>query len=214
MRTGILIAAAAFLLLPIPARAAKDFVMPKPQPAKTYPVHDEHPTEGLAVALDPYDTAEKAKIFTVDYSDAGILPIFVIVSNDGDQPVALSGMKAQLITGDRTKLNPSSEDDIYRRLNHPHSSGTNYPLPFPTRKVKGGVSQKTMSEIQSAQFGARAVEPHSSQAGFLFFDVADIPKPLEGAHFYLTGVRDSKGGELMYFEISLEKYPSSPAGKP
>jgi hypothetical protein len=214
LRFRIVLVLSAFLLMPILSPAAKDFVMPKPQPAKTYPVHDEHSSEGLSVALDPYDSADKVKIFTVDYIDAGILPIFVIVTNDGDQPIALSGMKAQLITGDRTKLNPSSEDDIYRRLNHPHSAGTNYPLPFPTKKVKGGVSQKTMTEIQSAQFGARAVEPHSSQAGFLFFDVSDIPTPLAGAHFYLTGVRDSKGDELMYFEVSLEKYQSAPAAKP
>lgn len=214
LRTRIIFVVSAFLLTPVLSPAAKDFVMPKPQSAKTYPAHDEHPTEGLAVALDPYDTEEKAKIFTVNYSDAGILPIFVVVTNEGDQPVALAGMKAQFVTGDRTKLNPSSEDDIYRRLNHPHTSGTNYPLPFPTKKVKGGVSQKTMTEIQSAQFGARAVEPHSSQAGFFFFDVSDIPAPLKGAHFYLTGVRNSKGDELMYFEVSLEKYPLSPAGKP
>ena len=210
-RHQTLLVVLAFVLLPALSRAAKDFVMPTPQPAKSYPAHDDHPSEAVAVALDPYDTADKAKIFTVNYSDSGILPIFVIVTNDGDQAVALAGMKAEFVTGDRTKLNPSSEDDIYRRLNHPHKSGTNYPLPFPTKKVKGGVNPRTMSEIQSAQFGARAVEPHSSQAGFLFFDVSDIPSPLAGAHFYLTGVRDSKGGELMYFEVPLEKYWSSPS---
>jgi hypothetical protein len=205
----------ALLFVPSLSHAAKDFVMPTPQPAKTYPAHDVHPEEGLTVAVDPYDTAEKAKIFTVNYSEYGILPIFVVVTNDGDQPIALSGMKAQFVAGDRTKLSPSSEDDIYRRLNHPTASATNrYPLPFPTKKVKGAVNQKTMSEIQSAQFGARAVEPHSSQAGFLFFDVADIANPLAGAHFYLTGVRDSKDAELMYFEVSLDKVSATADAKP
>jgi hypothetical protein len=214
-RYRIALVVSAFLLVPAFSHAAKDFVMPQPQPAKTYAAHDEHPSEGLAVALDPYDTADKAKIFTVNYSEYGILPIFVVVTNDGDQPVALSGMKVQFVTGDRTKLSPSSEDDIYRRLNHPRASATNrYPLPFPSKKVKGAVDQKTMTEIQSAQFGARAVEPHSSQAGFLFFDVSDIVAPLAGAHFYLTGVHDAKGAELMYFEVSLEKYSSSSPARP
>ena len=67
-----------------------------------------------------------------------------------------------------------------------------------------------MEEIQSAQFGARAVEPHTTQSGFLFFDVSGISTPLAGAHFYLTGVRDSNGDELMYFEITLENYLSAP----
>ena len=58
---------------------------------------------------------------------------------------------------------------------------------------------------------AKAVEPHSTQVGFLFFDVSGISVPLAGAHFYLTGVRDARGNELMYFEVPLEKYLSAPA---
>jgi hypothetical protein len=50
------------------------------------------------------------------------------------------------------------------------------------------------------------VEPRSSQIGFLFFDVADISNPLAGARFYLTGVRNSSGDELMYFEVPVDKY--------
>jgi hypothetical protein len=45
----------------------------------------------------------------------------------------------------------------------------------------------------------------------MFFDVSGISTPLAGANFYLTGVRDSKGNELMYFEIPLEKYLSAPS---
>ena len=78
------------------------------------------------------------------------------------------------------------------------------------KKVKGAVSQKTMDEIDRSQFEARAVEPHSTARGFLFFDVSDISNPLNGANFYITEVRDSKGNELMYFEIPLEKYLSAP----
>jgi hypothetical protein len=68
-----------------------------------------------------------------------------------------------------------------------------------------------MEEIQNAQFAAKAVEPHSTQSGFMFFDVSEISTPLAGANFYLTGVRDAKGNELMYFEVPLEKYLSAPA---
>ena len=64
------------------------------------------------------------------------------------------------------------------------------------------------------QFEARAVEPHSTARGFLFFDVSDISNPLAGANFYLTEVHDGKGSDLMYFEIPLEKYLSAPEEKP
>ncbi len=189
---------------------ARDFVVPKAQPAKTYPAHDAHSTEAVTVALDPYDMADKANIFSVHYSEEGLLPMFLVITNDGEQPIALSGMKAQLVTVNRTKMSPATVDDIYRRLSRPSTSATPSPLPFPRKKVKGGVGKQAMEEIQSAQFGARAVEPHSTQSGFLFFDVSGISTPLAGAHFYLTGVRDSNGDELMYFEIPLENYLSAP----
>jgi hypothetical protein len=189
--------------LPIVCLAAKDFVMPKPQPAKSYPAHDEHSTEQVSVGLDPYDTPEKASIFSVHYSDLGILPIFVVVTNDGDQPVALTGMNVEMVTADRTKLTPMSADDIYRRISRPHAHTTTYPLPFPTRKASGGVSEKARQEIQNARFDARAVEPHGTQAGFLFLDVSDMSSPTSGSHLYFTGVRDANGDELMYFEVPL-----------
>ena len=87
----------------------------------------------------------------------------------------------------------------------PKASPGRYPLPFPTKKVGGGVREQAREEIENAQFGAKAVEPHGTQAGFLFFDVQGISRPLAGAHFYLTGVRNAKGSELMYFDVPLEK---------
>jgi len=190
--------------------AGRQFTMPPATPAERYPAHDQHPQEAVVVAVDPYDLGNKANIFSVRYSDVGFLPMFVIVTNDGDQPVELSGMKAQLVTANRTKLLPATDEDITRRLTRPSTSTNRYPIPFPTKKVKGGLSKQAVEEIQNAQFVAKAVEPHSSQVGFLFFDVSGIDVPLAGAHFYLTGVRDAKGNELMYFEIPLEKYLSAP----
>jgi hypothetical protein len=202
---------AAVAIVPLLALAAKEFVMPQAQSAKTYPAHDEHPMERVAVAVDPYDLADKAKIFSVQYNEIGFLPLFVTVTNDGDQPIQLAGMKAQLVTVNRAKISPAVEDDIARRLTRPSASTNRYPIPFPTKKVKGGLSKQAIEEIQNAQFVAKAVEPHTTQSGFLFFDVSEISVPLAGAHFYLTGVRDAKGNELMYFEIPLEKYLSAPA---
>jgi len=203
-------AVSSLLLLSIVCLAAKHFVMPAAQPAKTYPAHDEHPSEAVTVALDPYDMADKASIFSVHYNDVGLMPIFVVITNDGDQPVSLSGMKAEFITVDRTKIPPATEDDIYRRIAKPPGNISPNPLPWP-KKAKGSVNREAMEEIQNAQFAAKAVEPHGTQSGFMFFDVSEIPAPLAGAHFYLTGVCDAKGNELMYFDVSLEKYLSAPA---
>lgn len=202
-----------FILLGCAAAiASKDFVMPEARPSRTYPAHDEHPMEKVAVAVDPYDVEYKASIFNVNYRKYGFMPVFFVITNDSDQPVALAGMQAQLNTVNRNKLSPLTSEDLARRMSHPSHSNTPSPLPIPLpgKKVKGGIGEKAMDEIDRSQFAAKAVEPHSTACGFLFFDVSDISNPLAGAHFYLTGVRDAKGNELMYFEIPLEKYLSAP----
>lgn len=192
--------------------AYKDFAKPHANHAASYAAHDQHSDERVSVGVDPYDMPDKASIFGVNYRNEGLLPIFVVISNDSDQPIALNNMKAQLVTVDRNKIPPSDADDVYRRLSHPSAStSSTYPLPFPRKKVKGAVSGKTMDEISAAIFNAKAVEPHSNQSGFLFFDVGGMATPLAGAHFYLTGVRDNSGNELMYFEIPMEKYLSAPS---
>ena len=187
--------------------------MPQPQSARSYPAHDEHPDEKVTVAVDPYDMADKAQIFDVNYRDYGFLPVFLVITNDGDQPVSLNSIEATLITVKRAKLSPASSDDLFRRLSHPAPRTNPTPFPLPGGKVKGAVKGKDRDEIERAQFGARAVEPHSTVAGFLFFDVSDISTPLAGADFTLTGPQDAAGHELMYFEIPMEKYLSAPEAK-
>jgi hypothetical protein len=133
-----------------------------------------------------------------------VLPIFFIVTNDGDRPISIANMRVTLTTARRAKLTPLSTDDLLRRFSNPHQS-TPLPIPIPQKKVKGALSQKERDELETSQFAAKAVEPRGTQSGFLFFDIADIPSPLEGAHLYVEGVNDAEGTELMYFEIALEK---------
>jgi len=193
--------------------AAKEFSLPTPLSATAYPAHDQHTDELVTVAVDPYDMADKAAIFTTNYAAAGMLPIFVIITNDGDQPVTLAGMKAEFITSDRTKIAPATQDDLYRRLSKPKEPRRlpiPLPVPLPNSHARGAVTSKELDEMQRAQFSARAVEPHSTQAGFMFFDISGIDTPLPGAHFFVTGLRNGKGDDLYYFEIAIEKYLTAP----
>jgi hypothetical protein len=178
--------------------------------AKAYPAHDSHSDERVTIAADPYDTTEKEKAFSVDFHEAGLLPVFFVVTNDSDQPISISKIEITLITANHSKLTPTSPEDIYRRLANPQANTTPSPIPIPRKKVKGTISRKEMDEIESAQFVARAVEPHATQSGFLFFDVGGISSPLAGANLDVTGVADAKGSELMYFEIPMEKYLNPP----
>jgi hypothetical protein len=187
------------------ALGAKDFVKPVAQPAKTYPVHDNHVDDKVAIAADPYDSPDKAKIFSVNFHEHGFLPIFFVVTNDGDQPISMANIAVTLTTANRSKLTPIATEDIFRRLSNPRANTHPIPVPIPQKKVKGAISPKERDEIETSQFAAKAVEPHSTQSGFFFFDVEDVTAPLEGAHIYITGVNDAKGTELMYFELPLDK---------
>ena len=188
--------------------AGKNFVKPVAKSAINYPAHDFHRDEQVAIAADPYDTPEKAKLFSVNFAEHGLMPVFFIVTNDGDQPVSIAKMEITLLTANHSKLTPVDTDDLYRRLTNPRMNTRPSPLPLPS-KVKG-TGKKEMDEVAAAQFAARAVEPHSTQSGFMFFDVGGIDSPLRGANIDVTGVNDVKGNELMYFEIPVDKYLNAP----
>jgi hypothetical protein len=188
--------------------AAKEFVMPKAEPASTYPAHENHPTEHVAIGVEAY-TGEKQSIFKEKFEEHGILPLFIVFTNDADQPVELNNIKVQLVTVDRhAKIEPATDEDLYRRLSRVErpmdGTQTRIPLPIP-RGPKVGVNKNVREEIEAAQFRAKAVEAHSSQSGFLFFDVSDIHSPLVGGKLYVTGPKDGSGQELMYFEVPLDK---------
>src|ERR1700737_1053303 len=131
--------------------AAKNFVKPVAQPARTYPAHDDHPAEKVSIAADPYVIPDKSNIFSVDFREHGFLPIFFIVTNDADQPISIANMEVKLVTVNRSKITPSAPEDIYRRLSNPQARTSRAPLPFPIpgKKVKGTISQKEMEEIES-----------------------------------------------------------------
>lgn len=201
---------AGLVFVPLALIAGKSFVKPVAKTAINYPAHDFHRDEKVGIAADPYDNNEKAKIFSINFAQHGFLPIFFIVTNDGDQPASIANMQVKLITAHDSKLTPVETDDLYRRLSNPQAkTSTNNPLPFP-HKVKGGVTKQEMDEIDSSQFAAKAVEPHTTQSGFLFFDIADLNSPLRGANIEITGIRDAKGNELMFFEIPMDKYLDAP----
>lgn len=184
---------------------------PKAFHAKTYPAHEAHEMEKFSIAADPYDMADKAAIFVTPYRKQGILPVHLIFSNDGKQPVSLLDLKVELITVRRVKIAPATPDDLYRKLARQKRRGDEpsrnpLPIPLPRKKQSSSVKQEYADEIDRLRFLARAVEANSTQAGFFFFDVEDVANPLAGAHLYVSGLRNADGQELFYFEIPMEKY--------
>src|SRR5579864_8612338 len=208
MRWAVFLAGFTVLALSAGAKDEKAYVPPPVLHARSYPAHDEHSNERVTIAAAPYDLppGSKTSVFTTDYAAHGFLPVQLIVSNDGDRPVSLNGLKATLVTANKDKIESADQSDILRRLGgKPQelaSPRSPTPIPLPHKKKTSAVD-KAQAELEEAQFNALAAEPHSNQSGFLFFDVQGIVHPLDGAHLYVDGLRDADGNPLFYFEIAL-----------
>jgi hypothetical protein len=192
----------------------KAFNPPPATHANAYPAHETHEDERVTIAIDPYDTPAKAAIFKLKYGELGFLPIRLIISNDGSQSLMLDDLKVEYITAHRDKLDPATKDDMYRRIARPEKAGSrpkiNLPIPGP-RKQPAAVSREAAQEIDAAMFLPVPVTPHSTNSGFLFFDVLDLSSPEPGAHLYISGIKAATK-EIFYFDIPLEKYLNPKSG--
>jgi hypothetical protein len=216
MRNIHKLAIAALLLCGVAALAAKTFQMPRIYNANTYPARDNHSQEKVTIAADPYDTEDKQQIFSVDFREHDVLPVLLIITNDSDTTVTLTDMQIEMMTARRVKLTPASLQDVVRRIQKPvkrPDSPRVSPIPLPRRKPKPGVSQDTMDELDQSMFHAKAIEPHTTRGGFIYFNVEGISNPLAGAELTVNSLTTSEGKELFFFEIAMEKYLSYQPGK-
>ena len=208
-----------FLLATAEAKEEKTYVAPPAMPARTYVSHEEDSQNKVTVAVDAYDSPARAGIFSVEYLKFGLLPVYLIVSNDGDQAISMRDLKAELVTGRKAKLEALSTDEIMRRLfQHgeiqPRVSGPSpNPLPIPLpHKSRTAQQEKAQSEVERARFSFIAVEPHTTRAGFLFFDSGVVHDATTNSYVYVSGIHNGRGEELLYFELPLQGSTKSEAG--
>ena len=60
----------------------------------------------MSIAVEPYDTREKESIFRVDYLGHGIMPVRLIVTNDGNRPISLRDARILFYTPAATASRP------------------------------------------------------------------------------------------------------------
>jgi hypothetical protein len=184
----------------------KHFNPPPANHADTYPLHEAHNDEKVIIAAEPYNAQQTSSVFKQNYWEHGLFPVRLLISNDSDQTLMLQDLKVEYITARRDKLQPATNDDIYRKFVRPNRADQSHPgmhLPFPVGKKKEAISKDTQEEYESAQFATVPVTPHSTHAGYLFFDMqGDPPEP--GAHLYVSGIKAGTK-ELFYFDIPMDK---------
>ena len=201
-----------FLLwLALPA-VASDHTPPPVQPATTFAAVEVHDDEKVAIAAEPFDTKEKESIFKVDYLSHGVMPVRLIVTNNGDRPISLRDARILFLTAAGDKIQAAEPEDVERLMTQKERQGSKIPMPgpIPSIKTKPKASNKEIEQdFDTFEYQALVVEPHTTRAGFLFYDVSELDHPLRGAKLHLHELRNADGNELFYFEIPFDKYLKS-----
>ncbi len=201
------------LLLGLALQAAAGPHAPPPlEPATSFAAVEVHEREDVAVAADPYDTPAKEALFRVDYLAHGVLPIRLIVTNNGDRPIRLGDAQIFFVTAAGDALQAAGPEDVERRMSRKQREGGRVPTPFPIPdlRLKPKASNKEI-ERNFATFGFRPLDvaPRSTCAGFLFFDLSGLDHPLDGASLRVRKLRDADGNRLFSFEIPFDRYLQS-----
>jgi hypothetical protein len=182
------------------------------QPATSFAAVEVHDKEQIAIAAEPYDTKEKESIFRVDYLSHGVIPVRLIVTNLGSRPVSLRDARILFETATGDRIQAAEPEDVERLMTRKERQGRKIPLPGPIPAIhtKPKASNKEIEDdFDTFEYQALVVEPHTTRAGFLFYDVSELTHPLSGAKLYVRELRDADGQELFYFEIPFDKYLKS-----
>jgi hypothetical protein len=197
--------------LALPA-AATDHTPPPVQPATTFAAVEVHEDEKVAIAAEPYDSREKVAIFRVDYLSHGVMPVRLIVTNNGNRPISLRDARILFLTAAGDRIEAAEPEDVERLMSSKDRRGSKIPMPgpIPEIKLKPKASDKEIEQdFDTFEYGALVVEPHTTRAGFLFYDISGLAHPLQGGKLHLHKLRDADGNELFYFEIPFDKYLKS-----
>lgn len=192
------------LWLALPAMAS-NHAPPPVQPATSFAAAEVHEDEKVAIAVEPYDTREKEAIFRGDYLSHGVMPIRVIITNYGDRPIRLLEARITFLTAAGVTIEVAEPADVERLMTRKERQGGETPLPNLKPMPKAG-RREIDADFDTFEFRALVVEPHTTRAGFLFYDVSGLDHPLEGAKLHLRTLRDADGTELFDFEIPFDKY--------
>jgi hypothetical protein len=207
------------LLCLAPVARAADKSPPPAKPAAQYAAFDAHPNEHVTIAAEPCDDPKLCSFFRLPYIQHGLLPIRVVITNDSDRALSLEDARMQFISANNDKIPAATEDDLNRRLFTIRSAeGTKIPI-IPIT-IHHPVDKKITQDDNDFGFRSTVVEPHSTLAGYLFYDIKDLDDPaLVHAELYVKMVHTLDGKqELFAFSIPFDKWlaanPDAPSNHP
>lgn len=180
----------------------------KIEPANTYPFHQQQ--GAVTIAADPYETKEKIKTaFDLkELERRGIVPIHIIIGNDGEDPIGISGEDINLLDSDNRSFEPLPVDEVVRAVLYkqsPKTSRNPSPLPFPRGSGRRGDAFEIEADLTNKFLRDLRIMPGTNSGGFLFFRLPSNRMNLRGYKVYIPEVRNLRTRQnLLFFEIELK----------
>src|SRR5579872_3592921 len=188
------------LLMSIAAAFAADKETPFRAPAAADMEHRQT-NATVTIGAEMYAGGEKLKpaFGKLNPYEYGVLPILVVIQNDGKDTIKLDRMKAEYVGphGDRVTATPASDVRYARGPSRPTV------IPGPMGKLGTHTKKNPLDNpaIEVHALTAPVVLPGHSASGFLYFQTGTQA----GATLYLSGMTEaSTGKELLFFEINLQ----------
>jgi hypothetical protein len=179
------------------------------QPAKEYSCFQIQGS--VTIAVDPYLDNEKIRTaFDVkDMVKKGVYPFHIIISNESDDLISIDGPSILLNAPDHQDRESLTPEDVVGVLLSRSPSrtgkGPSYPSPIPIPIKKGDDSFELHADLTRKELRKLRIEPHTTGAGFLYFQMPPGTKELKGWRVFIPKVRNLKTQkDFLFFEIELK----------
>jgi len=197
--------------------AAADRKPPPVKPATQYAAFETHATEHVTIAAEPCDEPKNCSFFRLEYVQHGFIPVRVTITNDGDTPLSLDDARFQFISANNDKIPAATDEEINRRLFSTKSAmGTRIPM-IPITIHHAPVDKKVTQDDTDFGFNGTVVSPHTTLAGYLFYDVRGLDDPaLKHAELYVKMIHSADHKQELFaftipFDTWLAANPSAPS---
>lgn len=179
----------------------------------------------VEAAIDPYEQPYKINyLFSSDITEKGILPVHVIIWNQGTDTLDLRSVKTKLVSlGNGMVFEPMIPQEVTKQVKHNTAArmlgfgamGTAlifFTVPF---AAGGGIDSYVANKSIEKDYAQKElkreqIEAHSVFHGFLFFDLGasgssgHSPFDESAYYFYLSGVKNLTTNKTLNFRIRFE----------
>jgi hypothetical protein len=167
----------------------------------------------VTIAVDPYETDEKIKTaFDVKGMEKlGIIPVNVIISNEGEDLISVSGQDVNLLDVKNQSIESTPTEEVVQLIlnkgKEPSASGrSRSPLPFPRKDSVRGDAFEIETDFTNKALKEARVSPKSTASGFVFFRLPSKQMKLSGYKVYIPEIKNLNTKQnLLFFEIEIKK---------